>query len=507
MHRLRGTYVDEIVGLSCGGPLTATEVPLRDIGALRFARTSNLTQTIASHGDGCVVPYPVRHRVIRSAVCADPYIGYQDYLAQSRFTTTWTAMEERGESASDTYIVVVDDGIGDHFELDVHARFPVADFNLGAHATSVAGLAASQSNALGLCGASPAAKLVDINLLARSFLSDAAEALAFDGEHQGWRAVYCNSWGPMDDGRCEGPGPLLDAAMREGVATGRGGRGSLYVFAAGNGGKEENMNDDGYANSPYTIAVAALQGRGSAYFSEWGAAITLSAPGYQLLTTSNQNSFTYFYGTSASAPLVAAAVSLLVGVNPRLGWRDVQEILMQSADLVGDADDFAHNAAHMRYSHVYGAGQLDAAMATALARAWIELPPRQTVSVRATPASPLPLLLALPVHAPLRVEHARVCVKIRHVGVDVGDGATIGAWLESPLGTRVYLTRPTTRVSIVVGCSYHDWCFSSVAHWGEGAAGVWTLFVEDASPAPQRLEEARLEVSGSEASYGASGCS
>ena len=45
--------------------------------------------------------------------------------------------------------------------------------------------------------------------------------------------------------------------------TGRGGKGSIYVWAAGNGlDNNDNSNKDAYANSIYTIAVTAIDHKG-----------------------------------------------------------------------------------------------------------------------------------------------------------------------------------------------------------------------------------------------------
>jgi len=42
----------------------------------------------------------------------------------------------------------------------------------------------------------------------------------------------------------------------EGVRKGRGGKGSIFVWASGNGGKyQDNCNCDGYATSIYTLSV------------------------------------------------------------------------------------------------------------------------------------------------------------------------------------------------------------------------------------------------------------
>ena len=44
--------------------------------------------------------------------------------------------------------------------------------------------------------------------------------------------IYSASWGPDDDGKTvDGPGPLTKRAIEEGVREGRGGRGSIYVWA------------------------------------------------------------------------------------------------------------------------------------------------------------------------------------------------------------------------------------------------------------------------------------
>ena len=40
-----------------------------------------------------------------------------------------------------------------------------------------------------------------------------------------------------------------------GVMTGRHGYGSIYVVASGNGGRIDNCNYDGYANSIYTLTI------------------------------------------------------------------------------------------------------------------------------------------------------------------------------------------------------------------------------------------------------------
>ena len=57
----------------------------------------------------------------------------------------------------------------------------------------------------------------------------------------------------------EAPGYLVKKAIVNGIQNGRGGLGSVFVFASGNGGRNKDQcNFDGYTNSIYSITVASL---------------------------------------------------------------------------------------------------------------------------------------------------------------------------------------------------------------------------------------------------------
>ena len=511
----KNVYIDSIVGMKlrtgCAINTTSNEHFVRHLhSGSDLINTSNVSETIERlRASDCVDRtsiFPVHGRYVRGAYeCLDSYGQYQTYLETTGVRRAW----QHTNGASDVHIMIVDDGVGEHYDLPIFRRFEVSAEIYASHGTSVAGVAAAKDNNLGMCGMAPNARIVDINLLATNFISDASEALAFDNDHMDWLGVYCNSWGPTDDGRNEGPGPELLAVMNYSITHGRGGRGSIYIFAAGNGGPNENMNDDGYANHPYTIAVSALNEDSVAYFCEWGAAISVTASGYQLLTTANDNSFMYFYGTSASAPIVAGAVANMLAVNADLDWRDVQEIVQLSARVqnLGDTGDWTSNGVGRRYHYAYGSGRVDAERAVNIANNWptssYEL--RHVVRTSTTPIA-LPAIVALHVIDDIRVEHVRVCVRIHANGISISDGGRIGAWIESPSGTRSYLTRPTERVSVIAGCSYHDWCFTSLVQWGERSSGVWTFFTEHATQIPHTLYETRLELSGDERPYTLYGC-
>lgn len=126
------------------------------------------------------------------------------------------------------------------------------------HGTRCAGEIASARN--DLCGVGVAwdAKVAGIRILSGE-ITDVQEAEAINyGFDQ--TQIYSCSWGPSDDGKSiDGPNGILLEAFVNGVTNGRGGKGSIFVFATGNGGRNgDNCNFDGYTNSRYTISIGAV---------------------------------------------------------------------------------------------------------------------------------------------------------------------------------------------------------------------------------------------------------
>lgn len=93
-------------------------------------------------------------------------------------------------------------------------------------------------------------------------VNDAVEARAL-GLNPDHIDIYSASWGPEDDGKTvDGPGPLARRAFINGVTSGRRGKGSIFVWASGNGGRHtDSCNCDGYTNSIFTLSISsATQG-------------------------------------------------------------------------------------------------------------------------------------------------------------------------------------------------------------------------------------------------------
>lgn len=238
-------------------------------------------------------------------------------------------------------IAVVDDGIQyDHPDLkDNYRRQLSYDFNYGDdnpypdaasddHGTSAAGVAAAGANTACGLGAAYNAGLSAIRLISVGS-TDVQEAAGL-GYKIKENHIYTNSWGPNDDGRRkEGPGTLASKTLTDGIKNGRDGLGSIYCWAGGNGRQSrDNCNYDGWANSRYTITIAATDynGKQTPYSEPCSmllAATPSSGSGRSITTTdlmgyrgtSRDDCTSTFGGTSAAAPLAAGVMALVLEVS------------------------------------------------------------------------------------------------------------------------------------------------------------------------------------------------
>jgi kexin len=177
----------------------------------------------------------------------------------------------------------------------------------------------------------------------------------------------------------EAPGYLVEKAVVNGINNGRDGKGSIFVFAAGNGaGSGDQCNFDGYTNSIYSITVAAIDYKGlHPYYSESCAANMVvaytSGSGNHIVTTDvgKNKCATTHGGTSAAAPNAVGVFALALSVRPDLTWRDMQHIAVRTAVKVNAEDpDWDTTVAGRPFSYKYGYGKLDAFHYVTAAQAW-----------------------------------------------------------------------------------------------------------------------------------------
>jgi subtilisin-like proprotein convertase family protein len=312
-------------------------------------------------------------------------------------------------------------------------------------------------------------------------------------------SVVNNSWGYSGYGTGEPDNPSFGvwyAAIETAVASDRGGLGDVITFAAGNDAQaSDNLDVQPIAADYRVIAVAATDADGQvAYYSTPGAALLVSAIGdnVAVVNTGGSGSSTES-GTSYSAPTVAAIAAMMLSVNPKLGWRDVQEILADSSYMPApSASTFTYNGdktwngGGMHFSNELGFGVVDANVAVNLARAWTE----QSTSAN------LDAVTVMHIAAFTVGKNATVSstvadtanIRVQHVEVTINDTYLPVAWskivLISPDGTQSVLMDQTGLVSGVDktgGLDVSGSVITSNAFWGESGVGTWTLEIQDIS--------------------------
>ena len=381
------------------------------------------------------------------------------------------------------------------------------------HGTACAGVACA-SGAAGASGVAPKARLMPIRLV--SGLGSLQEAAAFTWAADHGADVISCSWGPPD-GRWFHPGdprhnqvvPLpastklaIDAVTRNG----RGGKGCVVLFAAGNG--NESVDNDGYASYERVIAVAACNDRGTrSVYSDFGRAVWCAFPSSDfghppfdhpdaltpgIWTTDRRSGQGYnpgspadgdgagdftnsFGGTSSACPGAAGVAALVISVNPGLTAAEVREVLKQACDRIDPQNGAYDPGGHSR---LYGFGRLNAARAVELARPQ----PASVLTISRQVDAPLPDLqtveLTLTVAESAVAQSVAVPVDLRHTFI--GD---LVLTLVPPAATGVapiVLHRRAGGATRDIKRTYDASSAPGLgALAGVNCRGTWTLRIED----------------------------
>nr|XP_022322513.1 furin-like protease kpc-1 isoform X4 [Crassostrea virginica] len=408
---------------------------------------------------------------------------------------TVTEAWSQGYNGQGITIAVVDDGVqADHPDLlkclDLVNSFDYRDHstplnNSESHGTPVAGLiAAEANNSICIVGVAYACKIIDVRLIGGE-TSDIMEAKALRHHLKGVD-ISSNSWGPQERVGYEKPGPVTESALIDGVTLGRNGKGSIYVYAAGNGGPEDNCNADGYVNSVYTIPITSVGGDGKAtWYTEVCApafAAIYSGTFERNLTSLSPDSdckADQLQGTSFSAPQASGIVALTLQANPSLTWRDIQHLIVQTSKRYNIEDGFEKqswqiNGAGYHVSQVVGFGLMDAEAMVTRAKSWTLVRPQVTCFT---------VTKEVDTEDSYNIsETGKNCSisSLEHVQVEIfltfssrrGDISLI---LTSPSGTKSYLMTPRPNDSVLTESGSLKWKFSSVHFWGEDIRGTWNL--------------------------------
>uniref|UniRef100_A0A8C8JQA3 P/Homo B domain-containing protein n=1 Tax=Oncorhynchus tshawytscha TaxID=74940 RepID=A0A8C8JQA3_ONCTS len=448
------------------------------------------------------------------------YIHCNDDIHNCQSDMNIVGAWKRGYTGKDVVITILDDGIERNHpdliqnydnqasydvngnDMDPMPRYDASNENK--HGTRCAGeVAASANNSHCTVGIAYNARIGGVRMLDGD-VTDMVEAksLSLQPQHID---IYSASWGPDDDGKTvDGPASLARQAFENGIRMGRKGRGSIFVWASGNGGRSrDHCSCDGYTNSIYTISISstAESGRKPWYLEECSSTLTTtysSGENYdrKIITTDLRQRCTDSHtGTSASAPMAAGIIALALEANPLLSWRDVQHIIVKTSRAGHlNAPDWKTNAAGYNVSHLYGFGLMDAEAMVKEAERWKQVP-AQHICVESADRQ---IRTIRPEHVVRSVYKATGCIDnsnhhviyLEHVIVRItithprrGD---LSINLTSPSGTKSQLLGNRLFDHSMEG--FKNWEFMTTHCWGEKAAGDWILEIHD-SPSQLRSQK------------------
>ncbi|QDV46065.1 Thermophilic serine proteinase precursor [Stieleria neptunia] len=252
-----------------------------------------------------------------------------DYLHPDLAANMWS---NPGEIAGDGI-----DNDGNGFIDDVHGfdfvsgdGDPMDDHNHGTHVAGTIGAVAN--NGIGVVGVSWNVRIMAVKFLnASGGGSTAAAVSAIQYAVDNGATISNHSWGFNGN---------ASQALADAIEYARAAD-HIVVAAAGNGGGDQVGDDNEVrpfypANFPHDnlIAVAATDHDDQlATFSNYGATqVDLGAPGVGIYSTTRNNTYSTFNGTSMATPHVAGAVALLRSQHPDWPSEKIRDRILDTVD-------------------------------------------------------------------------------------------------------------------------------------------------------------------------------
>lgn len=253
-----------------------------------------------------------------------------DYNHPDLAANIWTNPGEiAGNGVDDDHNGFVDDIHG--YDFANRDGDPMDDFEHGTHVAGIIG--AVGDNGVGIAGVNWHVKIMALKVLDSSgsgTTSDVIKALNYAVANGA--AISNNSYG----------GDPYSQALYDAINNARA-AGHIYVAAAGNGNflgigqdNDENPFYPASYNLPNVVAVAATDSSDNlAFFSNYGAtSVDLAAPGVGILSTTPNNTYSTFDGTSMATPFVTGALALVRDLHPGWTYGQVISQILNTVDVI-----------------------------------------------------------------------------------------------------------------------------------------------------------------------------
>ena len=230
-------------------------------------------------------------------------------------------------------IAILDTGVdGNHEDLkdnyfSVEKKY---DNDPMGHGTHCAGIAAGVTNngigigSLAGTGSKPFVEVTSIKVLSAGGMGTQKTIIAgiIEAADEGADVISLSLGGPSNSSRQKAYSQAVKYAI---------GQGAIVVSAAGNSNRD--AKDYAPANSTGMITVAAIDDKlNRAVFSNTVNNIRqgIAAPGVAIFSTTPDNNYKVFSGTSMATPFVAGLLGVMRSVNPELSATDAYKILKKT---------------------------------------------------------------------------------------------------------------------------------------------------------------------------------
>ena len=273
---------------------------------------------------------------------------------------------------SSTSFVFPYDAYTDSYELESYNN----------HGTKVTGVIAANHNEGVMAGVAPNVNIMPIVYSSNSSAIYEKVNTAISWAVKNGADIINCSWGTRRAEKSGVRSGMLESTLKEALFKGRGGKGCVVVFAAGNG----DISTLSYSKAiyypaylyPEILVVGAVDSNGKNGGEEtysYGKQMDVVAPGVNILTTNNKpydrthgypsaTEYTTTSGTSLAAPLVSSIAALMLSVRPDLTRQEVVDVIEKTArhELFGTRYEFEDKSARPngKWCKEVGYGLVDA---------------------------------------------------------------------------------------------------------------------------------------------------
>ncbi|MBQ3022047.1 MAG: S8 family serine peptidase [Clostridia bacterium] len=271
-------------------------------------------------------------------------LDYPDITSDIEFDSQWyldkinaDSIRKKGLSGEGVKIAVIDSGINfshpDFNQSNIlqgyNCTFGAEDINdyndnVG-HGTMVAGIIAAQTdNELDIAGIASNTQIIPIKITDTNSLNISSIFLGLEKALETDCDIINMSFGGAitDEEALSVLKSYIDKAEEKGI---------IVVAAVGNSGHTDNVMNypAGFDN---VIGVGSVdEDLTSSYFSQKNESVFISAPGNNIVSLFKNNSTTTGLGTSLSAPIVTAVISIIKEVRPECTLQEIKELLKNTS--------------------------------------------------------------------------------------------------------------------------------------------------------------------------------